>query len=90
MLNVNEDWDIKEYLIEEEDCILVHGLVDPKSIMNSKQKLINRIQNYQYSFIGSQAITIHTDKKVIVFYSADKNFSRLLIDRLFRIEKKTI
>lgn len=90
MFNVNEDLNIKEYLIEEEDCILVHGLVDLKSILNSKQKLINRIQNYQYSFIESQAITIHTDKKVIVFYSADKNFSRLLIDRLFRIEKKTI
>lgn len=90
MLNINVTLDIKEYLIEEEDCLIVHGLVDVKSIKNSKQKLINRIQNYQYSFIESQTITMHTDKKINVFYSADKNFSRLLIDRLFRIEKTTI
>lgn len=90
MFNKNQEFDIKEYLIEEEDCIIVHGLVDAKSIMNSKKKLIDKIQNYQYSFIKSQTVSIHTDKKVNVFYSADKNFSRLLIDRLFLIEKTAI
>jgi hypothetical protein len=90
MFNTKKTLETKEYLIEEEDCIIAHGLVDSKSILNSKQKLIDRIQNYQYTFIESQTLSMYTDKKINVFYSADRNFSRLLIDRLFRIEKKTI
>jgi|APGre2960657373_1045057.scaffolds.fasta_scaffold472938_2 hypothetical protein len=90
MFNINKNLETKEYLIEEEDCIIAHGLVDSRSILNSKQNLIERIQNYQYTFIESQTISMHTDKKINVFYSADRNISRLLIERLFRIEKTTI
>lgn len=90
MFNTNKALETKEYFIEEEDCIIAHGLVDSKSILNNKQKLIDRIQNYQYTFIESQTISMYTDKKINVFYSSDRIFYRLLLDRIFRIEKKTI
>jgi hypothetical protein len=79
---------IKEYPLEEEDCILVHGLIDARTIMNTKVKLIDRITNYQYSFDKNKTLSVSLDKELGIVYSFEINTSRLLIDRLFKIENK--
>lgn len=80
--------DIKEYPLEEEDCVLVHGLIDAQIIMNSKEKLINRITIYQCSFDKNKTISVNLDKELGIVYSFEINTSRLLINRFFSIEKK--
>ncbi len=79
---------IKEYPLEEEDCILVHGLIDARIIMNTKEKLINRITNYHYSFDKNKNISVNLDKELGIVCSFEINTYRLLIDRLFKIENK--
>jgi hypothetical protein len=88
MLKVCNNEDVIEYPLEEEDCILVHGLENTSKIMTSKQKLIQRISNYQYSFKGSESISLNIDKKINIFHLDNNNSSRLLVDRILRIEKR--
>lgn len=88
MLKVCNNEDVIEYPLEEEDCILVHGLENTSKIMNNKQKLIQRISNYQCSFKGSESISLNIDKKINIFHLDKKNTSRLLIDRIFQVEKR--
>lgn len=88
MFEVFEEEDVCEYPLEEEDCILVHGLEDVSKIMNSKKRLIDKISSYQFSFEGSRSLSLNIDKKINIFHLDNNNSSRLLIDRIFRIEKR--
>lgn len=82
-----ESKDIKEYLLEEEDCILVHGIWDPHNIIDNKKKLIKRIEYYHNSFNESKSLTSYTNKDFKIYYTYNNN-SRSLIQRLFTIEKR--
>jgi len=86
LTNCNKD--IEEYLLEEEDCVLLHGFGSLKKIMDSKEKLIDRITNYQYSFDKNKTLSVSLDKELGIVYSFEINTSSSLIDRLFRIENK--
>lgn len=79
---------VKEYPLEEEDCILVHGLLDSIDILNSKENLIRRISNYQYTFNNSHSLSMKIDKTLSIVYNNTSNLFRLLIDRIFKVEKK--
>lgn len=79
---------IKEYPLEEEDCIIVHGLLDSIDILNSKENLIRRISNYQYTFNNSHNLSMEIDKKLNIVYTEYNNTFRLIIDRIFKVEKK--
>lgn len=79
---------VKEYPLEEEDCILVHGLVDSIDILNSKKNLIRRISNYQYTFNNSHSLSLNIEKTFNIVYTDTSNLFRLLIDRIFQVEKK--